>query len=182
MLKISTPKHDTIFLDASKLEPPFRPIPGFAVTARRPKPAMILTARNAAFRARQRVMEELGIVLPADPKEAGKVLADHPEIQAAGEEAFTVALAVSGIVEWDGICGADDKPLKPTAENIRLALQNQSVFDFIDRKYVSPALAMDDEKNASSPSRSTTSRRARNTAKGADKSSRTEPAQTAHTS
>jgi|GEM_PF-1629724 hypothetical protein len=169
MLKISTEASEPMVLDASKLEPPFRPIPGFVVHAKRPNPAMILTARAAARSARQRALEVAGIVMPSDPAAAGKILADHPQIQAAGEEAFTVALAVAGIVAWDGVIGPDNKPLKVTPENIRAVLQNQAAFDFLDRMYVGPALAQDEEKNASSPSRSTTSRRARPTAKAAGK-------------
>lgn len=181
MLKISASKHDTIMLDASKLEAPFRPIPGFWVLAKMPRPAMILAARTAAFRARQQIMEEQGIVLSKDPEEAGHTLLAHPEIQAAGEEAFTVALAVAGFTDWGGIVGPDDKPLKVTPENVRAAMQNQAVFDFIDRKYVAVALAVDEEKNASSPSRNTTSRRAARTAKAATKPTE-KAAQTAHTS
>lgn len=169
MLKIDPSKPDTVVLDASKLEAPFRSIPGFVVHAKRPNPAMILTARAAARVARQRAMEAAGIVLPNDPAEAGKILADHPEVQAAGEEAFTVALALAGIFEWKGVIGPDKKPLQVTPENIRAVLQIQFVFDFIDRMYVSPALAQDEEKNASSPSRSITSRRAKRIAKAAGK-------------
>jgi len=169
MLKISPQASEPMVLDASKLEPPFRPIPGFVVHAKRPNPAMILTARAAARSARQRVLEAAGIVLPSDPAVAGKILADHPEVQAAGEEAFTVALALAGIFEWKGVVGPDKKPLQVTPENIRAVLQNQTAFDFIDRMYVSPALAQDEEKNASSPSRSTTSRRAKRIAKAAGK-------------
>jgi hypothetical protein len=180
VLKINPSKPDTVTLDASKLEPPYRPIPDFWITAKRPTPAMILAARTAAFRARQKVMEDAGIVLPKEAVEAGKVLADHPEIQAASEEAFTVALALAGIIEWGGVCGPNDKPLPPSRENIRAVLQNQAAFDFIDRMYVGPALAQDDEKNASSPSRNITSRRAKRTAKGAGKPT-AGPVQTANT-
>jgi hypothetical protein len=182
MLKINPAKPDTVVLDAEKLEPPFRPIPGFWVRAKRVTVAMILAARTAAYRARQAAIEAAGIVLPQDPVEAGKVLVEHPEVQAAGEEAFTTSIAVAGIFEWGGVCGPDNNPLKPTPETVKAALGNPAVFDFIDRKYVIPALSQDDEKNASSPSRSTTSRRAKHTAKVAGKPPRTEPAPNAPTS
>jgi len=181
MLKISPQASEPMVLDAAKLEPPFRPIPGVVVHAKRPTPAMILTARAAARSARQRALEAASIVLPSDPAAAGKILADHPQVQAAGEEAFTVAMAVAGIFDWKGVVGPDEKPLPVTPENIRAVLLNQAAFDFIDRMYVGPALAQDDEKNASSPSRSTTSRRAKNTATGAAKRA-VKPAQTAPTS
>ena len=109
------------------------------------------------------------------------MLAEHPEIHAAGEEAFTTSIAVAGIVNWGGVCGPDNKPLKATPESIKAALRNPAVFDFVDRLYVMPSLAQEEEKNASSPSRSTTSRRAKRTAKTAAKPA-VEAAPTARTS
>ncbi len=181
MLKVSTDAPEPVVLDASKEEPPFRPIPHFSITCRPIETPMILAARTAAAAAQRTMAEELGLVMPRDLEAAARILLEHPEVQAAGNFAFTRYLAIAGITAWEGVCGPDDKPLAPTLKAIDAALRKQAVFDFIDRRYVGPALALDDEKNASSPSRNTTSRRAKRIAKGAAKPAG-EAAPTARTS
>jgi len=181
MLIVSIEAPEPFWLDASALEPPLRSIPGFKILVKPVEPAMRLTARTAANFARRKAMEKTGIVLPDDPKEAGEILAEHPEIIAAGEEAFTTSLALSGILDWEGVAGPDRKAAKPSPELIRAVLRKGAVYDFIDQKYVLPSMVQDDEKNASSPSRSTTSKRAKRTAKGAARRAG-EPAPSALTS
>lgn len=82
---------------------------------------------------------------------AGEVL------KAAGEqddgtigagEAFTRALAQSGIIAWEGIGNAEGTPVDPDPERINQLLDYWPAFDSIDRLYVAPALTQDVEKNA----------------------------------
>jgi hypothetical protein len=168
MLEVSLDAPQPKWLDASELTTPLLPIPGFKVLVRPIEPAMRLAARDAAVAARQNKIRELGLVLAEDDAEAIALLREHPEIGAAGEVEFTTFLAVAGIVEWEGICGADKQPLPVSEKSVRAAMRNQAVYDFIDLKYVSPVLTREAEKNASSPSRSTTSKRAKTTAKRAN--------------
>ena len=90
-------------------------------------------------------------------------------------EAFTKSICKGGIVAWEGVQGPDGKDAPVTPENIDAYLSNWRVFDEIDRRYVLPVLRQDAEKNASAPSRSGTSKMAKNTAKGARRAAKTAP-------
>lgn len=169
MLIVSTETPKPFWLDASKLAPPLRSIPGFKVFVHPITVAMKLAARTAAARARQTLIEDLGLQIPDDPEEAGKFLLAHPKITAAAEAEYTTYLAVEGIIQWEGVGGPNKKPIAPSEQAVRAVMQKQRVYDFLDRNYVGPALIEDDEKNASSPSRNTTSPRAKRTAKAAGK-------------
>lgn len=78
--------------------------------------------------------------------------ADEDERNALVSAVLTSNLARSGIVEWEGIIGADGLPAPVTRENIDAALSVWKVFDAIDRFYVNPFLLGESEKNASAPS------------------------------
>ena len=118
MLKLGSAEQAPFWLDL---------LPGVRVQVRPVSVAAMLLARASA-----------GVVL----KSAGE---DDGTIQAG--EAFTRALARSGIVAWEGIGDADGLPVEPSPERIEQLLDHWPAFDAIDRLYVGPALIQDAEKN-----------------------------------
>ena len=119
MLKLGSAEQSPFWLDL---------LPGVRVQVRPVSVAAMLLARASA-----------GAVL----KSAGQE--DEGTIRAG--EAFTRALARSGIVAWEGIGDADGLPVEPSPERIEQLLDHWPAFDAIDRLYVGPALVRDAEKN-----------------------------------
>jgi hypothetical protein len=97
----------------------------------------------AVLIARARVAEKLRDLAASATEE---------EKNALCSAVFVASLAKSGVVEWEGIVGADGAPAPVTPETIDAALNVLPVFDALDRRYVGPYLSTEDEKNASAPS------------------------------
>jgi hypothetical protein len=82
---------------------------------------------------------------------AGDAISGKPEgrgTNIAASEAFTRALAQSGIANWEGVGDANGEPVKATPETIDQLMDVIPAFDAFDRLYVAPALLRDQEKNA----------------------------------
>ena len=124
MLKLSTPSREPFWLDI---------LPGVRIQFRPISVADMLVARAAAA-------ESLGT------KVEGDAPLDRSTTVAAGA-AFTRSLTLSGIVEWEGIGDASDKPIDPNPVAINQLLEVWPAFDAIDRLYVGPALTRFEEKN-----------------------------------
>lgn len=140
-------------------------LPGVRVQFRTPEPTpLLLAARRAA-----------GMV-----REAGGTLAD-------AEFAFTAAAACWGALAWEGVGaqpaeGEDpcDEPLPLTPDSLTaLMRQSPTAYGAIDADYVTPAILLEQEKNASSPSPNGTLEGAKAIAGNAPASAR--PARTAKT-
>lgn len=142
MLKLSSTPREPFWLDI---------LPGFRLRLRPISVAAVLIARA-------RVAEKLRD-LGADATEEEK--------NALASAVFVASLAKSGVVEWEGILGADGAPAPVTPDTIDAALNVLHVFDALDRRYVGPYLAADDEKNASAPSPNGASEGATDTAAAA---------------
>lgn len=97
-------------------------------------------------------------------REAGGSLAD-------AQFAFIAAAAEWGALAWEGVGGeTGEEPLPLTPESLRALLrQSPKAYDAVDAAYVTPALLMEQEKNASSPSPNGTSTEAKATAGNARK-------------
>jgi hypothetical protein len=65
---------------------------------------------------------------------------------------FGKALARQVIVAWDGICGADDKPLPVTPEAINALLDMHPIHECFRLLVLMPALVLVSEGNGSAPS------------------------------
>ncbi len=78
--------------------------------------------------------------------------------------AFTRAVARWGIAAWRGVGDDSGAEVEPTPDLIDAFLDIWTMFDAVDRLYVSPRLAQDAEKNASAPSPNGTSAGAKDTA------------------
>lgn len=153
MLKIAKGKRQPFWLDASEVEKGLRfhlaPI----------TPAMILAARSTGS----------GVVLDGlkDAKLTSGPAADAAGLEGRGEAAFTRSIVQAGMIAWEGVGDEDGKAIDPSPEAIDALLENWRVFNFLDRRYVNPALTASAEKNGSSLSRNGTSgarTRARTTA------------------
>lgn len=66
-----------------------------------------------------------------------------------GGDAFTAELIRRCLLDWEGIGDAKGKPVPCTAETRELAIRDPRLFAAIDAKFVMPALAEEQEKNAS---------------------------------
>jgi hypothetical protein len=139
MLKLSPTCREPYWLDL---------LPGVRIKVRPATVAAIIAARQAAAEA-MKTPEGDGIFV--------------------GSAAFTRSIARWGILEWEGIGGADGAPIGPTPENVDALLELWQAFDAIDRLYVAPALIGIDEKNASSLSPNGTSAGAKPIARRARK-------------
>ena len=142
MLKLSPTPREPFRLDI---------LPGVRIRVRPISVAAVLIARA-------RVAEKLRDLA------AG---ATDEEKNALASAVFVASLAKSGVVEWEGIFGADGAPAPVTPETIDAALTILQVFDALDRRYVGPYLSTDDEKNASAPSPNGASEGATDTAAAA---------------
>jgi hypothetical protein len=120
MLKLESVPRDPFWLDL---------LPGVRVQVRPVSVAAMLLARAAAAE----ILKEKG---------------EAPDATITAGEAFTRALARSGIVGWEGIGDAEGQPVEPTPERIDQLLEHWPAFDAIDRLYVGPAIVQDAEKNA----------------------------------
>jgi len=104
---------------------------------------MILTARQAATKA-------IHDALPPETK-IETIAKEDPlafaAAQAKSNHAFTLTMALLGIVAWEGVGDDDGSPVLPTPSNIKAYLANWRVFDAVDRQYVNPALVNVSEKN-----------------------------------
>jgi len=65
-----------------------------------------------------------------------------------GRVSFARAVARAAILEWEGVVGADDKPLPVTPEAIDEVMEVWAVFTAFERLYVQPALMVSTEGNA----------------------------------
>lgn len=135
MLKLKKTIDEPKWLDAGSIEPAVAAIPGFRIKVLPVTVAMILAARAAGSEAFRKAVE-----------------AGQANTQELTNVAFARALAHLGIVAWDGVVGDDDAPVSLNPDALDAALDDWRVFDFVDKHYVSPALAREDEKNASAPS------------------------------
>lgn len=150
-------------LSAANDPEPFwiEPLPGVRVQFRPPEPTpLLLAARRAAQAVR----------------EAGGGLAD-------AEFAFTAAAACWGAIAWEGVgaapaegeeAAAAELPLTPEALTAFLR-QSPTAYGAIDADYVTPAILLEQEKNASSPSPNGTSEGVRATAGSAPASAKPAP-------
>lgn len=127
MLKLPSSHREPFWLDI---------LPGVRIRLRPISVAAVLIARA-------RVAEKLRELAAA---------ASEEEKNALCSAVFVTSLAKSGVVEWEGIAAADGAPTPVTPETIDAALAILQVFDALDRRYVGPYLAAEDEKNASAPS------------------------------
>ena len=119
MLKLTPTTRDPFWLDL---------LPGVRLQVRPVSVAAMLLARAAA-----------GDALKAnDGQDDGTVRAG---------EAFTRALARSGVVGGEGIGDAAGQPIETSPERVDQLLDHWPAFDAFDRLYVGPALAQDAEKN-----------------------------------
>lgn len=67
--------------------------------------------------------------------------------------AFTIGLATWGAISWEGIGDEAGEPLALTPENLDLLLSEEpEAYSRIDRKFVTPILEREAEKNGSAPS------------------------------
>jgi hypothetical protein len=91
------------------------------------------------------------------------------ETQAAGERtaALVKALGRLGIQEWEGVGNADGKPAPLTPKGIDALMDLWPMAEAFERKYLAPALLLDEEKNASRPVPSGTSAAGPSTAEAA---------------
>lgn len=106
-------------------------LPGVRIEFEPVGPAAHLLAREAARRA-----------LEADDGEDAAV-----DMQVA----YTRALALRGIRDWEGVGDAAGEPVDPTPETIGQLMNNPSAFEAIDRLYAWPVLERESEKNGSAP-------------------------------
>lgn len=150
MLKLGAQKREPYWLDL---------IPGVRVKVRPITNAAIIAARHAAADAMKEVPESDRVALAS--------------------AAFTRSIALWGISDWEGVGDADGKPIASTPANIDASLDVWPVFDAIDRKYVTPSLVLDEEKNGSSLLPNGTSAGAKATARRARKAAK--PAPTSNT-
>ncbi len=127
MLKLNATPREPFWLDI---------LPGVRIRLRPISVVAVLIART-------RVAERLRELAASATEEEKNALASA---------VFVASLAKSGVVEWEGIVGADGAPTPVTPENIDAALTILQIFDALDRRYVGPYLAVEDEKNASAPS------------------------------
>lgn len=127
MLKLNAAPREPFWLDI---------LPGVRVRLRQISVAAVLIARA-------RVAEKLRDLAASATEE---------EKNALCSAVFVASLAKSGVVAWEGIVGADGAPAPVTPETIDAALTILQVFDALDRRYVGPYLAVEDEKNESAPS------------------------------
>lgn len=101
--------------------------------------------------------------------------AAEDEVRVGAHVAFTQALAVRGIREWEGVGGEDGEPVEPSREAIIQLLDHYPAFEAFDRLYVGPVVAAEAEKNESSPSRTGSSVTAKATAEDAATQATTAP-------
>jgi hypothetical protein len=81
---------------------------------------------------------------------AGEV--DTDATDPAWQVEFGKALARQVIVAWEGICGADDKPLPVTPEAINALLDMHPIHECFRLLVLMPALVLVSEGNGSAPS------------------------------
>lgn len=122
MLKLDTNPRDPFWLDL---------VPGVRVKVRPISVGAMLLARAAAA-------------------DALRLQSEAPAFEAtvSAGAVFTRTLAKAGIIEWEGVGDAKGDPVEPSPKAIDQLLEIWTAFDAIDRLYVGPALARDDEKNA----------------------------------
>lgn len=142
MLKLNAAPREPFWLDI---------LPGVRISLRPISVAAVLIARA-------RVAERLRELAASATEE---------EKNALVSAVFVASLAKSGVIEWEGIVGADGAPAPVTPEIIDAALTILQVFDALDRRYVGPYLAVEEEKNASAPSPNGASEGAKDTAAAA---------------
>tara|TARA_R110002124_G_scaffold173690_4_gene341330 strand:- start:22240 stop:22740 length:501 start_codon:yes stop_codon:yes gene_type:complete len=103
-----------------------------------------------------------GVRIQVDPvSPAGQLLARQAArevLEAGGPDAkidmqiaFTRALALRGIRDWEGVGDADGKPVAVSPETVGQLLADPSAFESIDRLYAWPVLEREAEKNGSAP-------------------------------
>jgi len=107
-------------------------------------PAMVVAGRAAALNA----------VL-----NAGQEQPEHSTLmQGVGAAAFVRSIIQAGLIEVEGIGDQHGEPLgELSPAKIDAMLAEWPIFDFLDASYVTPALRMETEKNASSLSENGTS-------------------------
>ena len=86
---------------------------------------------------------------------------------------FAKAIARRAVSEWEGVGHADGNPASVTPAGIDALLEVWPIFEAFQAAYVSKALLLDVEKNASAPSPTGTSAGATATARPARKRART---------
>ncbi|MDP3405048.1 MAG: hypothetical protein Q8S03_10190 [Brevundimonas sp.] len=72
--------------------------------------------------------------------------ADENEVRVAAHLAFTVELAVRGIVAWEGVGDAEGEVVEPTREAVTALMGHYPAFEAFDRLYVGPVIAAEAEK------------------------------------
>jgi len=90
--------------------------------------------------------------------------------------AFAKAIARRAVIDWAGIGDAEGEPLAPTPAAIDALLDIYPLFEAFQLGYVARGLALDQEKNGSSPLPNGTSAGASDTARAASPAT---PAETA---
>ncbi|MBK5911468.1 hypothetical protein CCR85_08185 [Rhodothalassium salexigens] len=90
----------------------------------------------------------------SDPSVAGL-----PEQASAETIAVTMAKALARLVvlDWEGVGDGDGKPVSVTPDGIDALLDIPPLFEAFQLRYVSTGLLLEQEKNASAPSRTGTS-------------------------
>lgn len=176
MLKIKPPATEPFWLDL---------LPGVRVQVRPLTIAAMIAARQRASEALRaaasRVAAGGGGPEPgsaAGAKEAAAGSAGEPvatsNVDPEAQDPVTVvqvaivrAVARSGILAWEGVGDAEGGPIDPTPAAIDDFVSIWPVFEALDRLYLAPAMAMEQEKNGSGPSRNGTSEEGQPTAAAA---------------
>jgi hypothetical protein len=98
-----------------------------------------------------------------------------PETASDEERAliFAKSIARRAVSDWEGVGDADGTPIPASPEGIDALLEVWPIFEAFQAAYVSKALLLDAEKNASAPSPTGTSAGATATARPAHKRART---------
>jgi hypothetical protein len=119
-----------------------------------------------------------GVTVTVAPLTSALLMAarqDPAVIPPPGEKSTTADRALAlikavgrlGVLAWEGVGDADGKPIEPSPERIDALLDLYPIAEAFERLYLGPALLLDAEKNALSPSPSGTSAGASATARPA---------------
>jgi len=114
-----------------------------------------------------------GVVFQVEPATTTLMLemfADAPEREDDGGEShlnFAKRMARRVVLDWQGVCDENGKPVKVSDALIDAALDAYPIFTGFQKLYVNPALVLGDEGNALPASLTGTSGAGGNTAAGA---------------
>lgn len=95
-----------------------------------------------------------GMMMMAKDRLAARKRQDGEEIRAAD---LVKELGLLAIVGWEGVAGDDGEPAPVTEESVSALLDLYPIFSAFNDQFVSPALTLEAEKNASALSPNGTS-------------------------